>query len=466
MTRSLFLHGFGARYDLPISLSLYLFAGAAVVVLSFIIVVSLAGGRIGSDAVHYTRWRVAALDGLVRSRWPRIVGGLIGVLVLVAVVVTGLAGSSNPARNPATYLVWIYFWAALVILTGLVGNIWQLVNPWTALFDALPVSLRSRPPGRLPDWLRTWPAVVVFLAFVWLELASGLSAQPRTLGVLAVAYSLLTLAGMAVFGRDAWLARCEAFTVLLGIVSRLAPVEVDTDELGRRRLWLRVWGTGLLQQTASGWDRIVFVIIMLSSLAFDGILATPAWRSLDAQASGLLAPLGPAGQTVERTAGLLVLTAAFLAVFTAVMWLVLHFGGARKDTSPADRLAILTAFAFTLVPIALVYNAAHNYSYVVVQAQALVPLLADPLGRGWSLLPTAGYRPSFALASAATVWYIQVVLIVLGHVVAVYLAHLRAGQRFRTAYRVLQSQYPMLGLMVLYTMTSLWILAQPTTRGA
>jgi hypothetical protein len=53
---------------------------------------------------------------------------------------------------------------------------------------------------------------------------------------------------------------------------------------------------------------------------------------------------------------------------------------------------------------------------------------------------------------------------VLGQVVAVYLAHLRAGERFRTAQRALLSQYPMLLLMVMYTMTSLWILAQPITR--
>ena len=43
-------------------------------------------------------------------------------------------------------------------------------------------------------------------------------------------------------------------------------------------------------------------------------------------------------------------------------------------------------------------------------------------------------------------------------------AHLRAGGRFRWAQPLL-SRYPMLVLMVLYTTTSLWILAQPITRG-
>ena len=94
-----------------------------------------------------------------------------------------------------------------------------------------------------------------------------------------------------------------------------------------------------------------------------------------------------------------------------------------------------------------------------------IPLLNDPLGKGWHLLPAlAAFKPNFALANASTVWYADIVLIVLGHIVAVVLAHLRAGERFRTAQRALLSQYPMLVLMVLYTMTSLWILSQPITR--
>jgi hypothetical protein len=49
-----------------------------------------------------------------------------------------------------------------------------------------------------------------------------------------------------------------------------------------------------------------------------------------------------------------------------------------------------------------------------------------------------------------------------GHAIAVYLAHLRAGERFRTARRAMLGQYPMVVLLVLYTMMSMWILAQPT----
>jgi hypothetical protein len=170
--------------------------------------------------------------------------------------------------------------------------------------------------------------------------------------------------------------------------------------------------------------------------------------------------MGAFGFVFVRTLGLVLLTVTFWLVFVAFMEAVVFLG--RRTV---DMRATVTAFALTLVPIALVYNFAHNYSYVMVTSQYFIPLLNDPLAKGWHLLPAvAGYRPSFALAQASTVWYAQIVLIVVGHVIAVYLSHLRAGERFRTAQRALLSQYPMLLLMVLYTMTSLWILAQPITQ--
>ena len=90
------------------------------------------------------------------------------------------------------------------------------------------------------------------------------------------------------------------------------------------------------------------------------------------------------------------------------------------------------------MPIALLYHTAFSWGFVVAGLRAL-PLRAD------------------------AIWYVQLTLVVLGHAIAVYLAHLRAGERFRTARRAMPGQYPMVVLLVLYTMTSMWILAQPTT---
>ena len=448
---AVFLHGFGQRYDLPISFALYLYASAGVVVISFVMVAIFAGDRLGERATRYPSRPARVLDRLDRSRLSRGLGGLIGVLALLAVIVTGVLGSQRPERNPAEYLVWIYFWVGLVIFSALVGNLWEYLNPFAALHSVL--GRFVAPSGRrLPARLGIWPAVVVFFAFEALEQASGEANHPVVIGAAALLYTLFTLAGMLVFGRAEWLGRAEAFTVLFDLVSRFAPIGRGGDG----RLRLRPWGAGLLDPYPAGWDRVLFILLTLSTLAFDGLSATQQWQGLQSQAYPAFSWAGGLATPLERCTAMLALTLVFLLAFWLVVNLVIYFGYAK-----VDRLATITAFALTLVPIALVYNAAHYYSYFVVQSQSLAPLLADPLGTG----PPPSFIPSFTLANAELVWYLQVVLIVLGHVTAVYLAHLRAGERFRTAKNALLSQYPMLILMVGYTMTSLWILAQSTTRG-
>src|SRR2546430_6586481 len=106
---------------------------------------------------------------------------------------------------------------------------------------------------------------------------------------------------------------------------------------------------------------------MLSTLAFDGILSTPAWQDFTLALEPVWLPLGPLGFFFVRTLGLLLLTAAFLLVFVAFMEAVIYLGQRKVDV-----LQTFYAFALTVVPITLVYNAAHNYSYVVVPSQFLI----------------------------------------------------------------------------------------------
>ena len=87
--------------------------------------------------------------------------------------------------------------------------------------------------------------------------------------------------------------------------------------------------------------------------------------------------------------------------------------------------------------------------------------MSDPFGYGWNLFGTADYKVDIGLLSARIAWYLAVTFVVLGHVFAVYLAHVVAGRIFGTGRAAFLSQIPMVVLMVLYTMVSLWILAQP-----
>ena len=113
------------------------------------------------------------------------------------------------------------------------------------------------------------------------------------------------------------------------------------------------------------------------------------------------------------------------------------------------------------MPIAVADQVAHCYTLLLVQGQAFVARLSDPFGWGWNLFGTVGFQPRYDLVGAGFVWYSQVALIVVGHVIAVYLAHLISLRLLGDPRRALLSQIPMLVLMVLYTVCSLWILAQP-----
>jgi len=118
-------------------------------------------------------------------------------------------------------------------------------------------------------------------------------------------------------------------------------------------------------------------------------------------------------------------------------------------------------FALTLVPIAIGYHVAHYLVYLLIQGQYIIPLASDPFGYGWDLLGTAGYRIDIALAGARFTWYLALAAIVMGHVTAVYLAHLNASGMFAAPGTVLRSQAPLTVLMVVYTFIGLSITAEP-----
>src|SRR5262249_49386391 len=123
--------------------------------------------------------------------------------------------------------------------------------------------------------------------------------------------------------------------------------------------------------------------------------------------------------------------------------------------------AMAKSFAFTLVPIAIGYHLAHYLTFLLIQGQRIIPLASDPFGFGWDLFGTAGYRVDIAILGARFAWFAAVIAILLGHVAAVYLAHLKAMQTFGARSAALRSQVPLTALMVVYTFVSLSILAEP-----
>ena len=439
-------HAFGQRYDLPIPLLLYLIAAAAVVALSFVVaVLFLRAEAIGRGAFGGRR----APAGVIA--WVPVWRAL-GLAAFAGVVAAGFIGIQDSYRNPAPLVVWVVGWVGLSLISGLMGDIWRLISPFAALHDAITWALGRSPSAILcfPAWLGAWPGVALFFGFAWTELLWDGSGHPNEVAGLLVGYAVLTLGGMVVFGRDAWLRGGEIFAIAFGLVAGFAPVRISRS--GRR--WrLRPYGAGLLPRRPFSASRAAFLLTMLGAVAFDGLSETPAWLDL-------LHTLRPQGDAAGLALlGLLLVPLLFAALFVLAIGVSRWCGGGGPGL-----VALVGLFVPALVPIALGYHLAHNLAFLLLGLQYLIPILSDPFGWGWDLFGTRLYMVDFSIANAALLWYAAIGAIVVGHVAAVWLAHIVALRVFPTRIAALRSQLPMLVLMIGYTMSSLWLLAQPITN--
>lgn len=468
-------HGVGQSQDLPLPSWLYLFAVAAVVLVSFAQIALFVDVR--HTLRPYPRYdllRHRSMRALFASRPLLLALRSLSVSLFFLVILSGLLGR-HPEENFAPTFVWIVWWVGLSIFTAFVGNVWPLVNPWKILFEWTDVLVR-RIGKRLepyPARLDLWPALMLYAGFIWVELVFEGASYPFDIAVLILLYSTLTWTGMVVFGKEVWLRRGEAFSVFFGVLARFAPTEVRVRDLrlckrctdacrtagGRcvncyecfaraapedRSLCVRPWAVGLAFAQPASPGGLVFVVFVLASVTYDSLLATPLWSGLQE-----VAPL-------SRTLGTVVVPLLFLSVYLGFVKFSQLYGGGYV---PFRRLA--ATYVYSLVPIAIAYQVAHYYTLLLNGGQRIFPVLSDPFGWGWDLFGTAGYRIHAGFPDAAFVWYSQVALIIAGHVVAVYIAHVVALRLLRHPTLVIRSQYPMLALMILYTTFSLWVLSQP-----
>jgi hypothetical protein len=456
-----FAHGIGERYDLPVPLWLWLSGAGLAVAASFIISslamrsASVAAEPARIDATKQSMGRVLTNDGIRR------IAQTAAVAALLVVVTACFIGDQTPTRNIAPVMIWVIWWVGFAYVSALVGDLWSVVNPWATMFTAAStilqrLGLRLRP-HPYPVSLGVWPAAVLFAAFVWLELVYDSRAIPMRLGMLVLGYSLITWAGMFRYGRDAWLAHGDPFAVAFRTLAGFAPTEI----VGANKLRLRPFGAGLVSSEGVSSSMLVFVSLLLSTVTFDGFMATPAWNAIEGALFRWATVLEGSRLMVINTLGLIVFSSVFLALYLLfARWMSRASAGALSPDTAA-RL-----FVASLIPIAIGYHLAHYSTYLLTQGQLVIRLASDPFGFGWNLFGTARYRPNYEIVGARFAWYMSVLAIVVGHIFAVYIAHKIAFRTISDRTKALSSQFPMLVLMIGYTMISLWIIAQPVTESA
>lgn len=445
-------HAFGARYDLPVPLTLFVVGGAVVVFVSFLVVlpqrVRARAGTAPADEAA-AAWRRPSAAAVL---------GVIGVVVLAGLIAAGLLGTDEVPENIVPTTMWILAWIAVPISCGILGDWTRALNPFATLArvadsDSLRRTLLgSADVVRWPRWLAWWPAVLLYFSVACGELIYNSTAtRPSVTAWGLLVYALVSMLCGLLFGAPQWTSRGELWSVLYSTWGKLGWFRFGAA--GRRG-----FAGGLVGGFDASVSRITFVLLLLVSVSFDGMLSTPAWKTWR---------IGLPSALQSGTTGYLLLTTLLFVVLVLVAWLLfgLFAVAVRRAGHIKGRwIEVVSGLLTSLLPIAFGYLVAHNAYYLLVNGQLLIPLAGDPAGRGWHLLPSPfndDYEIHRNIVPTSAIWYFQVALIIAVHIAAVVIAHRHLAHSARSERLARRSEWPWIVAMVGYTMTSLWLLAQP-----
>jgi hypothetical protein len=294
---------------------------------------------------------------------------LLAVVLLVLVIAAGRFGVDDELENLAPALVVGAAWPLLVLASVLFGPIWRWIDPWDAVSRALLREGQSEPSDHV------WPAVFVAVPWVWYLSAYPDTLEPRSVGGLVALYTLVTLGGCLMLGRERWLATCEPLGIVLSWMARLP----------RRRLtaWKPPRGAPALLGVLAG------------GVLFGAVRRSELWGSLNTMDEALL--VATAGIVVSCTA-----VAGFLMLMAALT--------VRAGDRSAIAQMTVPAVAAIIVAVAMDRNR------LFTSIQLLPGLVGDPFGRGWDLLGAAGAGLDPAPLGVRGLLVAQLAVILAGHV--------------------------------------------------
>ncbi len=412
-----------------------IFSGALAVLVSFV-ALSLAPDR----------WFRSGRRTFAPSDYGRVTS-LLAAFILVLLLIAGFVGSTDPLANPLPLFIWTGWWVVFTVLHPLLGDLWRWFNPFSGLQQLW--SGREQGPCRVPEPVMALASLGIFGAFAWWQLVWVTPEDPRQLAWLVSAYAVLTLLAGLVFG-TVWFKSGDPFFQMFQMLGAVAPW----------RGWRPVWpGFGLLELPHLTVPRLVLVVLLLGTLSFDGLAGSFFWLDLIG-----VNPLDFPGRGAVMTAntmglfGFVALLAGIIAICIAAGW---WWAG-----KPGRLRRVASPLVLSLIPIAVALHFAHFLTDLLVNGQYLLFSLNDPFSLGWKLFaPEHGHVTTSFLNTWSGVWTIyglQVAAILLGHMVAVAVAHAAVLRLDVPRAQSFKLELPMALLMVGYTGFSLWVLSTPS----
>jgi hypothetical protein len=367
-------HPLTEPYELPFS-PVVAAVGAAVLVFAVALLVPRGGRR----APEHVEARVSAesryvVEALTAS-WagslsvPQGLGRTVAVLLLVLSIAAGRLGTENELDNLAPALIVGVAWPLLFLGSIVVGPVWRWLDPWDGMARALAGGGES--PGAT-----VWPAAIVVMPWLVYLSAYTDTLSPRSVGAAVAVYSVFTVAGCLLVGRERWLSTSEPLGIALSWMALLP----------RRRLssWMPPRGAEALLGVLAG------------GVLFGAVRRSELWGGLNTVDAAL----------ALATVGVLVSSLVF-AIMLGWFARVAERQGAPGSTARAA----VPAVAGIVVAVAMDQNR------LTTSLQLLPALLGDPFGRGWDLFGRAGSGIAAAPLGVEGLLVAQLAVLVVGHAV-------------------------------------------------
>ncbi len=458
----LYAHASEQAFVLLLPTNVYITAGVITVVLTILLLALLPAKWSHRLFLSKSLWHNSTVD--IKASPLLTANDVVSIafaVLLLAMLFVGIHGAHDPLKNPLPLFIWTLWWIGFVVAQGLIGDLWQWVNPWTGAHRVITNMIRKPSILSLPASVGEWPGVVSLMLFTLFALADVAPDSPNKLAVVVGLYWFFTLLLMVVFGSQ-WLYRGECFTILL---SRYAQLTMFAKYNNSMRMGIPGWRT--LTKPATSVSSAVFILVLLGTGSFDGFNETFYWLSMIG-----VNPLEFPGRSavVSQTVfGVFLANVLLISIYASCIYLGLRLANRLADE--AQKIRFRDAFchlAIAILPIALAYHFAHFLTAFLVNVQYALAVATDPLNSGADLLGlgtfyvTTGFMNSHH--SVEAIWLTQACAVVAGHVLSVLLAHALSLDLFASARRAIISQIPLAAFMVAYTFIGLWLLAAP--RGA
>ena len=377
--------------------------------------------------------------GLI-SRWPQLVVRGAALAIFIFVIIAGIFGTPVGNRNLSIVLVWIAWWAALIlILVPFLGRSWCSICPipmpgeWIQQGTVLGpqpgkkgVSKNWKWPNKLRNiWLQNGSFALMAL-FSAIILTKPAVTAWLLLGMIAVAIIMSMLFERRAFCR--YLCPVGGF---IGLYSLISPIElriinkdvckahdVKTCYTGNHdgygcpwnvypgamklntncgacfeclrtcphdniAINIREIGSDLKKHGAIKLDESFKAFLMLgSAVVYSAVMLGP-WGAIKSAAFSI------GSRSWWIFAGLF-LFINFL-VLPTIYYLAVRISSPRSSTTSSYKHAF-KAFSASLIPLGLGAWAAFSLSFIFTNGSYIWGVISDPLGIGWNLLGTVGVK--------------------------------------------------------------------------